>query len=220
MAGAGGIAALGIGLLVSGCGAVQMGAAAIVGNQRITQSTLGSQVSNFNAAAAKYPGQVQLASAQVPSYVLSWLIRFAIEDRLAAQAHITLTSAQIQSGVSSVTQQITSQGVSLDVGLLDNGVPPQLLTDLGRYQAQLYAFAAKANGGKLPATQSQDNTVTAALTRAECTAAKSLNIKVNPQYGRFSYSKYMVVSGATATPLSAPAGPRSKPSTAGFAPEC
>lgn len=220
VAGAGGVAALGIGLLVSACGAVQMGAAAIVGNQRITQSTLDAQVSNFNDAAAKYPGQVQLPAAQVPSYVLSWLIRFSIEDRMSSRAGITLSHAQIQAGTASVKQQITAQGVSLDVGLLDNGVPPQMLTDLGQYQAQLYAFAAKANGGKLPTTQAQNNTVTAALTKAECTAAKSLNIEVNPQYGRFDYTKYMVVSGTPATPLSAPAGPPAKPSTAGLTPAC
>ncbi|MGH3171709.1 MAG: hypothetical protein ACRDN0_38340 [Trebonia sp.] len=220
MAGAGGVAALGVSLLVSACAPVQMGAAAIVGNQRITQGTLDAQVSNFNEAAAKYPGQVQVTVAQAPSAVLTWLIRFTIEDRVSSQAGITVSQSQIQAGTTSVSQQIQSQGASLNAGLLNSGVAPQMLGELGQYQAQLYAFAAKVNGGKLPSTQAEDAVVTTALTKAQCTAAKSLNIQVNPQYGRFNYSQYAVESGAPASPLSAPAGTPSKPSTAGLTPAC
>lgn len=220
MAGVGGVAALGVSLVLSACGSVQMGAAAIVGNQRISQATLDAQVSNFTVAAAKYPGQVQVTSAQAPAAVLTWLIRFSIEDRLASQVGISVSQAQIQAGAASVAQQIQGQGTSLEAGLLDNGVPPQMLTDLGKYQAQLYAFAAKVNGGKLPTTQAENATVTTALTKAQCTAAKSLNIQVNPQYGQFNYSQYAVQSGTPASPLSAPAGVPAKPSAVGLTPAC
>jgi hypothetical protein len=226
VAGAGGVAVLGACLLLSACGSVQMGAAAIVGNQRITQAALDSQISNFEAASANYPGQVQVTSADAPAAVLSWLIRFNIENRMASDAGISVSQAEVQAGVESVSQQITAgqeqqgQSANLTPGLLNAGVAPQMLTDLGRYQAQLDAFAAKANGGKLPSTTAQNNAVTTAVTKAQCTAAKSLNIRVNPQYGVFNYTEYAVESGSTTNTLSAPAGKPAKPSTSGLTPAC
>jgi hypothetical protein len=227
VAGVGGVAALGACLLLSACGSVQLGSAAIVGNQRITQATLDSQVSNFEAAAANYPGQVQVTSAETPAAVLTWLIRFSIENRMASEAGVSVSETEIQAGVESVSQQIAEeqeeegQSASLTPGLLNVGISPQMLSDLGKYQAQLDAFAAKANGGKLPSTTAQNNAVTTAVTKAQCTAAKSLNIQVNPQYGRFEYgTTYAVESGSTANALSAPAGKPTKPSTSGLTPAC
>jgi hypothetical protein len=74
------------------------------------------------------------------------------------------------------------------------------------------------NGGKLPSTTAEDNTVTAKLTKAECVAAKSLNIQVNPQFGRLDYSQYTVVP--VADTLSRPAGTPSPASTTGLTPAC
>ena len=67
-------------------------------------------------------------------------------------------------------------------------------------------------------TQAESNTVTAALTKAQCTAAKSLSIQVNPQFGRLDYSQYTVV--ASPNTLSQPAGKPSPASTAGLTPAC
>jgi hypothetical protein len=226
VAGAGGVAALGVGVLVSACSPVQMGAAAIVGNQRITQSTLDTQISNFNNAAAAYPGQVQITSAQVPSTTLTWLIRFTIEDRMASEAGVTVSQSDIQSGEAAVAEEIQEeaseegQSTSLDAGLLNVGIAPAMLANLGKYQAQIDAFAAKANGGKLPSTTAENTAVTTALDKAECTAAKSLAISVNPQYGRFNYSEYEVVSADTANVLSAASGKPTKVSTSGLTPAC
>jgi len=93
-----------------------------------------------------------------------------------------------------------------------------MLPALGRYQAQELAYAEKVNGGKLPTTQAEANTVTAALTKAQCTAAKSLSIQVNPQFGRLDYSQFTVV--ANPNTLSQPAGKPSPASTAGLTPAC
>jgi peptidyl-prolyl cis-trans isomerase SurA len=220
------VAALGVSLLLSACSPVQVGAAAIVGNQRITQSTLDTQVSSFNDAAADYPGQVQVTAAEAPAAVLTWLILFAIEDRMASDAGITVSQADIQAGTVSIEQQIAQEesqaGVSpnLNAGLLNVGLPPQMLPDLGKYQAQLDAFAVKVNGGKLPTTTAENSAVDTAVTKARCTAAKSLSIQVNPQYGQFNYTQYAVQSGTSDNTLSALSGPPVKPSTAGLTPAC
>jgi hypothetical protein len=209
--------------VLAACGPVKMGAAAIVGSQRITVSSLDTQVSNLQAAAAPYGSQVQLTSSQMPAAVLSWLIRFAIQDQVTTSAGISLTEQQVQQGTASINSQAASAAASDGLSsaqavLFSTGISPQMLPALGRYQAQEIAYAEKVNGGKLPATTAEDNTVTAALTKAECQAAKSLSIQVNPQFGRLDYSQYTVVP--VADTLSRPAGTPSPASTTGLAPAC
>jgi hypothetical protein len=209
--------------VLAACSPVKMGSAAIVGDQRITVSSLDTQVSNLQTAAKPYGSQVQLTSSQMPAAVLGWLIRFAIQDEVTASAGISLTQQQVQAGVSSINSQAQSAAASNGFSsakavLLSAGISPQMLPALGQYQAQEIAYAEKVNGGKLPSTTAEDNTVTAALTKAECMAAKSLNIQVNPQFGRLDYSQYTVVP--VADMLSGPAGTPSPASTTGLTPAC
>jgi hypothetical protein len=218
-----GAVGLGACAVLAACSPVKVGSAAIVGNQRITVSSLDTQVTNFNTAAAPYGSQVQLTSTEVPAAVLSWLIRFDIEDQMAASAGISVTAAQVQQGIASVNsqaQQAASQnGLSSTQSVfLNAGISPQMVPALGKYQAQEVAFAEQANGGRLPTTTAENTTVTAKLNKAQCTAAKSLNIQVNPQFGRLDYSQYTVVP-VTDT-LSRPPGVPSPASTTGLAPAC
>jgi hypothetical protein len=202
---------------------VKIGAAAIVGNQRITTSALDTQVANLQASAAPYAGKVQLTTAQMPTAVLSWLVRFSIMDQLAASAGISVTQSQVQAGVASINSQAASaasqegytSGAEVLVGA---GLSPQMMTSVGRYQADEIAYAEKVNGGKLPSTTAENNTVTAAIGKAQCQAAKSLNIQISPQFGRMDYSQYAVV--ATGNTLSQPAGVPSPAATTGLAPAC
>jgi hypothetical protein len=202
---------------------VKLGAAAIVGNQRITTSALDTQVADLQASAAPYAGKVQLTAAQMPTAVLSWLVRFSIMDQLAASAGISVTQAQVQAGVANINSQAASAApqegyTSAAEVLVGAGIAPQMLTSVGRYQANEIAYAEKVNGGKLPTTTAQNNTVTAALDKAQCRAAKSLNIQISPQFGRMDYSQYAVVAASNA--LSQPAGVPSPASTTGLAPAC
>lgn len=218
-----GAAGLGACAVLAACSPVKMGAAAIVGDQRITVSTLDSQVSNLQAAAKPYGSEIQLKPAEMPNAVLSWLIRFAIQDEANSSAGITVTQKQVQQGIASINAQ-AAQAASQEslsspkAALVNAGISPQMLPALGRYQAQEIAYAEQVNGGKLPTTQAENNTVTAALTKAQCTAAKSLSIQVNPQFGRLDYSQYTVV--ASPNTLSQPAGKPSPASTAGLTPAC
>jgi hypothetical protein len=218
-----GVLSVGACAVLAACSPVKLGAAAVVGDQRITASSLDTQVANLQAAAAPYGSQVQLTTAEMPAAVLSWLIRFSIQDQVSASAGISLTQQQVQQGVASINSQAASAAAqnglsSAQVVLLSAGVSPQMLPALGQYQAQEIAYAEKVNGGKLPSTTAEDNTVTAALTKAQCTAAKSLNIQVNPQFGRLDYTQYTVVPAADT--LSRPAGIPSAASTTGLTPAC
>ena len=209
--------------LLAACSPVKAGAAAIVGDQRITVSSLDTQVQNLQAAAKPYGSSIQLTTAEMPNAVLSWLIRFGIQDQASASAGISVTQAQIQAGIASINSQAASaasqEGLSSgQAALVNAGISPQMLPALGRYQAQELAYAQQVNGGKLPTTQAESNTVTAALTKSQCTAAKSLNIQVSPQFGRLDYTQLSVV--ATPNILSQPPGTPSRADTTGLTPAC
>jgi hypothetical protein len=217
-----GAAGLGVCALLAACSPVKAGAAAIVGNQRITVSSLDTQVSNLQAAGKSVSG-FNLSAAQQPAAVLTWLVRFAIMDQVAAANGISVTQAQIQTGLADIQSEAASSASqdgfsSAQALFLGNGITPQMQPALGLWVAQSDAYQIKANGGKAPTTTAESNAVTAKYNNAECTAAKSLNIQVSPQYGRIDYTSYTVV--ADSNQLSAPAGKPSPASTAGLTPAC
>ena len=218
-----GAAGLGACTLIAACSPVQAGSAAIVGNQRITSSSLDQQVSNLQAASAPYGSQITLSSAEQPRAVLTWLIRFSIMNQLAADNGISVTQAQSQAGLSEIqseaAQSASQEGYSSANALfLGNGISPQMMPQLGTWVAQETAFELKANGGAQPTSTAEQNTVTAAYNKAECQAAKSLNIQVSPQFGRIDYTQYSVV--AANNTLSQPSGVPSPASTTGLTPAC
>lgn len=209
--------------LLAACSPVKMGAAAVVGDERITQSALDTQVSNLQTAAKPYAHEITLTTAQMPAAVLSWLIRFKIGDQISADNGITVTQAQIQAGTANINAQ-AAQAASQEgltsgkAALINAGISPQMLDAIGRYQAQELAFAQKVNGGTLPTTTAEGNAINAKLLKAQCSAAKSLDIQVNPQFGRMDFGQYTIVP-ATDT-LSQPAGVASPASTTGLTPAC
>jgi hypothetical protein len=219
-------AVLGAGLLVTACAPVKMGAAAIVGDQRVTIATLDTEVNGLSQAAKKYPGVVRLNQAQMTQQTLTWLVRFKITEQLARQAGITVTNGQGQQALSEIyasakadAQAAGLNNVTLDEILALNGISPGLSAEVGRYQAIYNQFANNATGGTIPAPNSaQANTVNTKFSRAECLAAKSLKIQVNPQFGQMDYRQFLVVP-AQAT-VSRPQGPVKATSSSGSAPAC
>ena len=214
-----GAAGLGACAMLAACSPVQVGAAAIVGNQRIPLSSLDTQVSNLQTAAKPYGSTLPLASAQMPSAVLSWLIRFDVMNQLAAANGISVTDAQAQASLSALSATAQQDGASSTSELLiGSGVPPQLFPQVGRWVAEQTAYDLKVNGGKQVSTSTQETTVENATTKAECTAAKSLNIQVSPQFGRLDYTQFTVVPAADT--LSKPEPAASPASTEGLTPAC
>jgi len=79
-------AALAAGAVLTACGPIKMGAAAVMTSQRISTSTLAAEVSNLNQGYLKYKGKItlQYPVSQMPQQVLGWLVRFRVRDQLAA----------------------------------------------------------------------------------------------------------------------------------------
>jgi hypothetical protein len=221
------VVALGAGLVVAGCSSspVKMGAAAIVGDQRITLATLDNEVTSLSRAAKLYPGTVQLSQEQAVQQTLTWLVRFKINDELARRAGITVTTAQAQQALdqiySAAKANAQAQGISnvtLKLILVANGIPPNLASQVGRYQAIDDQFVRRANGGKLPTTSADQTATTDKLNQARCVAAKALKIQINPQFGRLNYAQYAIVAAPGS--VSASAGPAKATSKQGLTPAC
>jgi peptidyl-prolyl cis-trans isomerase SurA len=204
-----GLAAVALGgcLALTACGSVQLGAAAIVGNQRITTSGLTTQVSDltsyYNAHKSKV--QLQFPESEMPQQVLAWLIRFQVREQLAKREGVTVTAGEIQQAIAEITSEEKQSGQTSSLVNLAaaNGLPPDLLTSgLGQYEAIETVIVARM-GGASATSQSAQEKLSADFNHDQCLAAKSLKIRINPQFGRLDYSQLDIV--ASANTLSAPA---------------
>ena len=217
--------ALGVGLVVTACSPVKAGSAAIVGNERITVATLDTEVTNLSQAVEQYKSTVQLSQEQQTQQTLTWLIRFKVNEELARQAGITVTDAQADTALATIyaaaKASAEQQGIpnpSLDLILAANGIPPNLAHEVGRYQAINDEFAKQANGGQEPTSTSAQTATSAKLTKAQCQAAKALNIQVNPQFGQLNYNQLSIV--AAPGTVFRTAGPAPTASASGLTPAC
>jgi hypothetical protein len=201
-------------LAITGCG-TQLGAAALYGNQRISSVTLGDEVSNLNQAyqADKGKAQISYTPAQMPREVLSWMLRFVTADRLAERNGISVTPAQAQAQLNAERSRAAQSGDSLQEAAVLNGLPPDLLRQLGRWIAIQLKLQAKLDNGVTPKSTPAQQALVLRINRLQCQAAKSLNIQVNPQYGAYDYGQLAVVP--LASTLAAPpvvARPSASPS--------
>jgi SurA N-terminal domain len=218
---------IGVGLAVAACSSpVKMGAAAIVGNQRITIATLDTEVTNLSQAAARYPATVSLTASQRTQATLTWLIRYQIFEEMARQAGITVSAAQgqqaLNNAVAAAVASAEQQGItnaSQNLILAASGIPPNTSAELGRYEAIASQYLTIANGGTAPAAGSAAQTAAGnKLNTAECQAAKALNIAVNPQFGQLDYNGYQVVTAPS--PVTRTQGPVKAASPVATAPAC
>ena len=218
---------LGAGLVVTACSSspVKFGSAAIVGDQRITLATLDTEVNNLSQAVEQYKSTVPLSQEQQTQQTLSWLIRFKVNEELARQAGITVSNAQADAALATIyaaaKANAEQQGIpnpSLDLILAANGIPPNLAHQVGRYQAINDEFAKQANGGQEPTSAAAQTATSAKLTKAQCQAAKALNIQVNPQFGQLDYNQLAIV--AAPGTVFRTAGPAPTASASGLTPAC
>jgi hypothetical protein len=193
-------------LALTACSSMQLGAAAIVGSQRITSSTLGTQVSELTSYYNAHKSKVQLAfpMSQAPQQVLAWMIRFQVRDQLATDEGISVTPGEIQRAIEEISAQEEESGskTSLTDLAVANGLPPDLVNPaLGKYEAIEIALISRLGGSGASSTAAQQ-ALSNTFDHDQCVAAKSLHIRINPQYGTLDYSQLGIVP--VANTLSAP----------------
>jgi hypothetical protein len=196
-----------------------MGAAAIVGNDRISQATLDSQASSLQQDIAQYDPGVPVNTAILPKLVLGQLINFAVRNRTAQDLGVTVNQTDIDQAIQLVYQSDAQNAArngqappkSVQQLITLSAVPLNLKNDFGRYYAIELDFIKSKNGGKLPTGNSAAvQQAVSQFSTTECRAARELNIQVNPQYGQLGFDQnsgqYMVTSGSDT--LSAAGGSR------------
>lgn len=200
---------------LAACGPVRMGSAAIAGGQRISSTTLGGQVTDLEQAyqASKPKVQLQFPLSEAPQQVLSWLLRFRIRDEVAARNHIAVSKGESQRALAAIAAQAQGGAAGLRNLAVANGLPPDMLPDLGRYQAIENTLVDRLDNGTLPKSSAGQAALNAVLNRQECLAAKNLSIQVNPRFGQMNYAPAESVILAPTT-LSAPVTPSPPPSPA------
>ena len=207
---------LAAGIAVAACGSVKLGAAAITSSQRISTTTLSNQVANLNAAYQAHKSEIQLQYpvSEMPQEVLSWLVRFQVRDAMAAKQGITVTPTQVEQALVAIAASVRQSGsnASLPEVAVANGLPPDLLDELGQYQSIETQLLDRLDGGKLPSSTAGQQALEDEFNKSQCQAAKSLNIQVNPQYGALDYSTFSVVlTPSGLSQASAAASPSPKP---------
>jgi hypothetical protein len=196
---------------LSACGPVKLGSAAITGGQRLTMTTLSDQVTNLENAYQASRGKIQLQfpQSQAPQQVLGWLLRFRVRDELAVRNHVFVTAGESQRALAGLARQTGRTGPAFVQLAVANGIAPDMLPELGRYEAIQNEEFIRLNGGTLPRTQARVQVLSAQFSHRECVAAKSLNIEVNPQYGQLDYRTLSVIPAPST--LSAPTTPSPSP---------
>jgi hypothetical protein len=198
---------------------VKLGAAAIVGNQRITATQLGTEVTSYNAEFNSYRGKIQqqFSASQTPQQVLGWLVSFQVGDRLAQRYGITITPAQQQRAQQSVSNALRAQDPGATLGELAAaiGLAPDMIPSFDRYEAIQTAVADRLDGGKAPASDSSSaQALSNQFATSQCRAAKSLAIQISPQFGELDYNlnDFAAYSVVPASPTLSRAQPSPSPS--------
>lgn len=198
-------AALGITgtLAVAGCGNSappwwRPGSAALYSDTRVTSSQLTSESANLRTWYQKYKpklgAQLSYHPADIPREVLTWVLRIAAIDRLAANEHISVTTTQAQAQLGNYQKLLAQQKATLREFAVSLGLPPDMLPQFGRLLAIQTKLENRLDHGRPPAQGTSAFTrLNLTVSHLQCVAAKDLNISVNPQYGAFDYTRFLVV---------------------------
>jgi hypothetical protein len=187
---------------VAGCGSGAQfwwrpDSAALYGNTRVTNSQLASESANLRTGYETYKGklgsQLSYKPADIPRQVLTWELRIATINALAEREHVFVTSAGVQRTQLTYRKLLAQQHATLPEFAVSLGLPPDLLTEFSRLVAIQDKLENRLDHGKPPAQGTAAfNKLNQTIGHLQCVAAKGLDIQVNPQYGAFDYSKFLV----------------------------
>ena len=186
-------------LLLAGCS--QVGAAATVGDTKITQATVQGSIDAILAERAKVDtSQMQLETgatlnvSQLRFHLLSTLLR-----EVGAELKLTVSKAEIDTRRASILDQVGG-AASLPNALVNAGIAP---ADLDIY-IEAISYSDKI-GQKLVAAGVTQDQVGTELQKLVVAKAKELGVTVNPRYGKWDATVADVVATDSASPAVTPA---------------
>lgn len=180
--------------LLTACGNdAHPGAAAVVGDQRITVAQLESRVNEVRAAQREaVPDQAQYArvvagTAGLTRDTLHGMVLDRVLHRAAEDAGVTVSRRDVQELRAQLEGQVGGAKALETAWLQQYAVPPQRLEDNLRLQAEAQKLAAALG------TRTDQPAFWAALSKA----SKELGVEVNPRYGSWDAQKVGRVDGKT-----------------------
>ncbi|MEI7631678.1 MAG: SurA N-terminal domain-containing protein [Actinomycetes bacterium] len=170
------------GLTLTGCGAATAGAAAVVGDTRISEQTLTSNVQEVLVAQQKSPNT---SDAALISAVLNRLVTSELVNVLAAQKGITVTQGAIDSTLQGYVQQAGSEAEVQNLLLQRNVAPSQIeafvrTNVLAQMLGQALAPSADIQG--------QSDAVVAAIVETSMV----VGTEVSPRFGTWDATKLAI----------------------------
>ena len=194
------IAAVAATLLLAGCS--QVGAAATVGDTKITQATVQGSIDAILSERAKVDTtQMQLETgaalnvSQLRFHLLSTLLR-----ELGKELKVTVTKAEIDTRRASILDQVGGES-SLPTALVSAGIAPE---DLDEY-IEAISYSDKISQ-KLVAAGVTEDQLGAEIQKLVVAKAKELGVTVNPRYGKWDPTTADVVAADSAESAVTPSG--------------
>jgi hypothetical protein len=187
-------------LLLTGCS--QVGAAATVGDTKITQATVQGSIDSILAERAKVDTtQMQLETGeslnrgQLRFHLLSTLLR-----AVGAELKLTVTKAEIDTRRASIVEQVG--GVSaIPNALVNAGIAP---ADFDTY-IEAISISDKISQALSAAGVAQDQ-VGPELQKLVVAKAKELGVTVNPRYGKWNAETADIQAADSASTAVTPSG--------------
>jgi peptidyl-prolyl cis-trans isomerase SurA len=173
---------------VAACDAEEVGAAAVVGDERYTISELQSDV---EAIADLPDSPVDLRGenvAEAQTNLIGMNIASALYDRMAAQEGVEVTEAQIDQFIDEWMAAQVPDG-NIEPVLAQMYMTPDSLRDAVRTQLLI---------GELGAVYGNDE---AAFGEAFVSASDAAGVEINPRYGEWDGTQLVPASGSVSVPL-------------------
>ncbi len=185
-------AALAAVLATAGCSPVKAGAAATVGDQRITTAQLDAGVNSL-IQDVRLAGQEATPSADLTRYELADQVTSKVSEAAAARLNVAVTTTEVDALQSQVQAQPTNALEAVLVEAAQHGHGGDL-----REYARVAALRQRIAATLAPNVPASDTAGTAAkakaLTDYLTTVANELKVTVNPRYGAWSAKDMLVTA--------------------------
>lgn len=183
--------AAGVLLLVAACGPVLAGSAAVIGQHRITDEALASQIT-----AVTEPLRVP-ESQSVSAAILNRMITQQLVFDLAAKHQVSVSSEEVQSFIDEQVALMGGDREAFEQGLLRRGIPASEINNT----AKATLLVAKLGPVLAPGQGAEGQELATVLAVAEM--SKQLDTRVSPRFGTWDPEQLQVI--ATPDDLSTPA---------------
>jgi hypothetical protein len=187
-------------LLLSGCS--QVGAAATLGDTKITQATVQGSIDSILAERAKVDTtQMQLETGEVLNRgQLRFHLFSAILRAVGEELKLEVTKAEIDTRRASILEQVGG-AESLPSALVNAGIAPE---DLDKYIEAL-SFSDKISQALVGSGVTEDQ-ISVEIQKIIAAKANELGVTVNPRYGKWDPTVADIVQSDPASSAVTPSG--------------